>query len=274
MDVGASSSPSFLPSVCLSKFLEGPPLFNDEAMAAYLRKNYFLPPAASDYNLSGNDGASTFSASLLQFVTDYFKNKRGGVFVDIGAGDGEYHSLTLPLEKNLGWTGLLVEPNPRLYKKLLKKGRRAQVTKACVSPYSYPAMMKLTHPRVEAGTQDANLLTTLGMTKLSQLWHKDNNTQYEEFDSQCVPLENLVYAAGITSTIDLLVLDMSGTDLDVLMNTKFDVIPALEVRFSCPVNLVIVFTWGSCFGGEFIEKKHVRCPNMFEKCRKMLLKTK
>lgn len=62
--------------------------------------------------------------------------------MELGAGDGEYRSFTLPLERDLQWTGLLVEPNPALYKRLLKKGRKAQLAKTCVSPYSYPAKVR------------------------------------------------------------------------------------------------------------------------------------
>ena len=51
----------------------------------------------------------------------------------------------------------------------------------------------------------------------------------EKVEVQCVPLENLVYASGLTSTIDLVVLDMSGTDLDLLLNTKLDQVPEIEV---------------------------------------------
>lgn len=42
----------------------------------------------------------------------YFKDKRGGVFVELGATDGVYNSNTLYYERNLGWTGLLIEPIP------------------------------------------------------------------------------------------------------------------------------------------------------------------
>ncbi|KAK8748371.1 hypothetical protein OTU49_016103, partial [Cherax quadricarinatus] len=172
------------------------------ATATYLKMNYFLSPAASEYKLSGHVGETDAFIALLQYIKEYFKNKQGGVFVDLGAGDGEYHSLTLQLEKNLGWTGLLVEPNPRLYKMLLRKGRKAMVTNACLSPFSYPTMLTLSHPRVEEGA--SNEVEILGLTKLEQLWTKDNGTQYEVFEAQSIPLENLVYAAGITTTIDLL----------------------------------------------------------------------
>ncbi|XP_071524456.1 protein Star-like isoform X2 [Panulirus ornatus] len=213
--------------VCLAKFLEGPPAFNNEAMASYLRATLFLPPAASEYHLSGHAGDDEGFNGVVQFVKEYFKNKRGGVFVDLGAGDGEYRSVTLELEKNLDWSGLLVEPNERLYKKLLKKGRKAQVTKACVSPFSYPAVLKLAHPKIKDESEEKEV-EQLGKTMLLQLWDKDKNTLLEEFEAQCVPLENLVYAAGITN-IDLLVLDMSGSDLDILLNTKLDQLPDFEM---------------------------------------------
>lgn len=62
-------------AVCLTKFLEGPPAFNNEAVATYLRDNYFLPPAASDYNLSGHDGMSQNFNALVEYTREYFKNK-------------------------------------------------------------------------------------------------------------------------------------------------------------------------------------------------------
>lgn len=61
--------------MCLTKFLEGPPAFNNEAVAAYLRDNYFLPPAGSGYNLSGHNGRSQTFDALVDFTREYFKNK-------------------------------------------------------------------------------------------------------------------------------------------------------------------------------------------------------
>lgn len=43
-------------------------------------------------------------------VRDYFQDKRGGVFVDIGANDYKRHSNTYYLESVLGWSGLAVDP--------------------------------------------------------------------------------------------------------------------------------------------------------------------
>lgn len=37
------------------------------------------------------------------------------MFVEVGAADGEFMSQTLMLERNLGWSGLLIEPDPRAF---------------------------------------------------------------------------------------------------------------------------------------------------------------
>jgi len=52
----------------------------------------------------------------------FFPNKRGGVFLDVGAYDGVKLSNTFFFEKEMGWTGLCIEPSPTQFK-LLSKSR-------------------------------------------------------------------------------------------------------------------------------------------------------
>lgn len=54
--------------------------------------------------------------------------------MEVGAGDGEFRSLTLYLEQKLGFRGLLVEPDPRLYPELRAKQRAASSVHACANP--------------------------------------------------------------------------------------------------------------------------------------------
>jgi len=49
----------------------------------------------------------------------YFKGKKDGYFVDIGAFDGITISNTYALEK-IGWKGICVEPVPEIYERLIK----------------------------------------------------------------------------------------------------------------------------------------------------------
>ena len=45
-------------------------------------------------------------------LENFFRGRRNGVFVDIGAYDGETFSNSLFFERTMGWTGLCVEPLP------------------------------------------------------------------------------------------------------------------------------------------------------------------
>ena len=48
------------------------------------------------------------------FVRDFFSDQRDGFFVDIGAGHFRDRSNTYFLEKNLGWSGIAIDPLPDL----------------------------------------------------------------------------------------------------------------------------------------------------------------
>lgn len=52
--------------------------------------------------------------------------------MEIGAVDGEFMSQTLTLERNLSWSGLLVEPDPRSFAILQNRRRNASLSPLCV----------------------------------------------------------------------------------------------------------------------------------------------
>ena len=56
-----------------------------------------------------------------------------GFFVEVGAVDGLFMSQTIVLEEKLNWTGLLIEPDPRNFQKLLHSGRNASYCSLCVT---------------------------------------------------------------------------------------------------------------------------------------------
>lgn len=61
-----------------------------------------------------------------------FANKRGGVFVDVGAYDGFSGSNTLFFEKFMGWTGLCIEPDPVQFAKI-PAYRACDRVQACIA---------------------------------------------------------------------------------------------------------------------------------------------
>lgn len=44
------------------------------------------------------------------FIRDFFQDRRGGVFVDVGANHYKQNSKTYYLDSELGWSGLAIEP--------------------------------------------------------------------------------------------------------------------------------------------------------------------
>src|SRR5207248_2748891 len=72
-------------------------------------------------------------AQLFQDLWALWANdqRRDGYFVEFGAGDGVHLSNTVMLETEMGWSGLLAEPNP-LFVEKVRANRRCQVSDKCV----------------------------------------------------------------------------------------------------------------------------------------------
>jgi FkbM family methyltransferase len=71
-----------------------------------------------------------------KFLNEYiFKNKRNGIFVDIGALDGISMSNTYFFEKFLDWTGICIEPNTYSFNKLVINRNSCINLNVCVDNY-------------------------------------------------------------------------------------------------------------------------------------------
>ncbi|KAK3849720.1 hypothetical protein Pcinc_043539 [Petrolisthes cinctipes] len=121
----------------------------DEQAIYYIRKHWIepptLPPARppSSSSLPPNRPPLKYPSwaesegwgRAFQLLKDFFSQyKKPGTYVEVGAGDGEFRSLTLYLEKALGFRGLLVEPHPRLYAEMREKRKGANTIHACATP--------------------------------------------------------------------------------------------------------------------------------------------
>ncbi|KAK7076077.1 hypothetical protein SK128_025798, partial [Halocaridina rubra] len=126
---------------CLENALLKPISSLDKYAIDHIQQYWIDPPAPKGefkpsfpltkppWNTMGNWG------DAYKFINDYFKNYQNpGVFMEIGAQDGEFMSLTLYLEQELGFRGLLVEPNPRDYLKLRDAKRSSYSINACATP--------------------------------------------------------------------------------------------------------------------------------------------
>ena len=65
-------------------------------------------------------GLHDLDKKMLKYI-----NYKNGVFIEVGANDGLTQSNTAYFEKNLNWTGLLIEPNNKQFLKC-KENRKIQ----------------------------------------------------------------------------------------------------------------------------------------------------
>lgn len=72
----------------------------------------------------------------LKIYEKYFKNKNSGFFIEAGANDGIAQTNTLLFEE-LGWKGLLVEPNPHKFKECRENRRNCIVENYALVDSSY-----------------------------------------------------------------------------------------------------------------------------------------
>ncbi|XP_045610806.1 protein Star [Procambarus clarkii] len=180
----------------------------DPALVSYLR-HQLAPPSALPYNLT-NPEKQDFSqfGQPLHLVKNLLHGMKGGFFVEAGAVDGEFLSNTLYLERWLGWTGLLVEPYPVTYERLLYKHRRAYSINAALSVTNVSSSVFLR----PAG--DNGVLSTV---------------EERGLQVRAIPLFSLLKALNVT-IVDFLSLDVEGDEVKVLKTIPWD---KIRIRVLC-----------------------------------------
>ncbi|XP_037785602.1 uncharacterized protein LOC119581281 [Penaeus monodon] len=214
---------AFTPSytTCLLKSLKGPLPVDDPEFLTYLRQEVLDPPSDEPYNLLGEDNighkirerSEEFYEEKLRAL---FKDVRNGFFIEAGALDGETMSNTLALERDLGWTGLLVEPDAKNYQLLRAKNRRAWSANVCLAPRPYPSVELFNEPPHHPGPMAVPLGAKMrAMHSLTEYSNDKNIGNVWFLKVPCIPLESLLLAMQV-NRIDLLVLDVEGAEMAIL----------------------------------------------------------
>jgi len=135
-----------------------------------------------------------------QWIAENLALPSCGTFVDIGAGDGVTHSNTFYFEQ-LGWSGFCVEADPRLFD-VLKRNRR--MAESCAVSTT-------------RGKRDYYLNKALPY--LSGLLREGE--EYYTVEVLSVTLQELLVKHSFAS-IDLLSVDVEGSEIDVLNSFDFE----------------------------------------------------
>ncbi|KAG7155091.1 uncharacterized protein LOC121855529 [Homarus americanus] len=202
------------------------PLSADDPQVLKILKNDFLDlPSSLPYNISDNShiGSQDFTWPWInEHLQEMFHDQHGGFFVEAGALNGVYLSNTLWLEKNLGWTGLLIEPDRESYKELKFKHRKAWSSNTCISSESYPKQIILeSHYVVQKEWLDKLYFWAYrghSHEMRQDNLNKEDKTKAWDFtysSVQCFPVLSYLLALNLT-TVDLLSLDVQGTEALIL----------------------------------------------------------
>ncbi|MPC12298.1 hypothetical protein E2C01_004982 [Portunus trituberculatus] len=230
---------------CLESYMSGPPLPYDTDILEVIRQKYLVPPprrpVTGAFDINEPVWARLVDWNLMQQkLLQIWEGESPGVFVEVGAADGEFMSQTLMLERNLSWTGLLVEPDPRSYAILQQNRRNAWTSPLYRGQDSNPCAWRPLGSQSTHGSTRRFWLRYLEkdlpehFQQLMRARSKLNDeilTGDEERGSTitvpCVPLSTLLLAARIT-TIDLLTVATGNEEdsmrvVDVIRSKKFNV---------------------------------------------------
>jgi FkbM family methyltransferase len=148
-----------------------------------------------------------------------YLNYKNGFYVELGANDGITQSNTLFFEKKRNWKGILIEPNPYLFHSccLYRKKNNKIYCNACTSfdykdkfvEIIYSNLMS-TSLNLESDILDKNNYIDIGKN------HLDKNILPYNFGSLAMPLNNILITSNSPNIIDLLSLDVEGSEIEVL----------------------------------------------------------
>lgn len=160
----------------------------------------------------------------------FFKGKRDGIFVEIGALDGISGSNTYFFEKERNWSGILIEPNPIEFKKLMECDRKLSHKENCA---------------IFSEEKDVNFLSIegpcnvlSGIVEFYDPRHMERINRelkmYESYDisHEYYSRKEIIKVKGLKlqtlldkhliSHIDLLSIDVEGAELQVLESIDYN----------------------------------------------------
>lgn len=146
-------------------------------------------------------------------VRAFFGGRTEGYYVDVGANHPTWESQTWHLDQ-LGWQGVLVEPQPDLCELLRRERRGTVVQCACSSPQA-------------SGTQ-VPLLLAGGHSTLNSVPIAVGTETQRSVLVECRTLDDVLTQAGAPPRFDFLSVDIEGHEMEMFRGfTLADWAPAL-----------------------------------------------
>ncbi|WZN67016.1 Methyltransf_21 domain-containing protein [Chloropicon roscoffensis] len=150
------------------------------------------------------------------WVYNALGHKRGGFFVELGAGDGIELSNTYALEKHFGWIGVCIECSRQF--EALRRNRRCACDSACVSGADGESVVFLEDERYGEHNHFSGIKDKINC-------HQPSGKEYEV---KTKTLATVLRQHNAPAVMDYLSLDTEGSELDILK-----AFPYQDFRFNC-----------------------------------------
>jgi FkbM family methyltransferase len=144
-----------------------------------------------------------------------FHDRRGGVFVDLGCYDGVTYSNTWFFERQLGWRGICVEPNPHVFGRIDTQAGRTSGVQAAISNRDGTAPFVTAYMRssLNASAVDYAFLSSQGIgsetVMVQVLTPKSLLTKY-------LSVEGRGQGRKLEAVIDYVNIDVEAQELSIL----------------------------------------------------------
>lgn len=156
------------------------------------------------------------------FVSINTKFKKGGFFVEFGAGDGINLSNTFFLEKVLNWKGVLCEPSLEYFKKLKKNKNLRKLSKI-----SNDLIWSENNKKIIFQDNELLYLSKIKSIKritqnkkLHNFWENNSNFN-RSYEKSTITLDTLLKKYKIKK-IDYLSIDTEGAEYSIIKNFNFN----------------------------------------------------
>lgn len=160
--------------------------------------------------------AKNYIASSSQWSQDIFalyacNSKKNGLFLEIGGADGFTHSNTYSLEKQYGWRGTLVEPDPYQFKRLRASRPKNTLINAAISPNDQEEELRL---------RLVGQLSALEGHEGKDMHHTTRLSRQNFAKVNAISITKLLSE----KRYDYFSLDVEGAELSILKSIKWDAI--------------------------------------------------
>ena len=173
-----------------------------------------------------NENFASQSGQDKIIKNSFFRSKKNGYFVEIGAFDGVLGSNCIHFEKSMNWEGIAIEPSKTQFEKL-SKNRNCKVLNAAISSTEKEVeFIEVIEGLTQmSGIDDDNYSAKLIIQSNKKNKFNKNKMKTSTFEKSI-----------LTKEIDYLSIDIEGAELDVLKSINFQeyIIKVISVENNNP----------------------------------------